>query len=302
MMKKLLFLTILVLTSMCTKEKDPDESGDDRLTVSGMIIDHECTNLAALPDAWIVKAKEDLHVAYGHTSHGSQITDGMTGLIEFRGEKYSWNNGGSGGALDLHDDAMPGDLGNPDRVAWETATRSYLTANSDVNVIMWSWCGQVSYSTEEQINQYLSLMSGLEEDFPDVTFVYMTGHLDGTGLTGNLHLRNEQIRDYCTSNKKILYDFADIESYDPDRNYYGDKKATDGCNYDFDGDGRTESSGDPALPSGGDRNWAIDWQNSHQVNVDWYNTPASHTQPLNGNLKAYAAWHMFARLAGWDGN
>lgn len=302
MKKKILFLSILVLACMCTKENDPIEGGDDQLTVKGMIIDHGCRDLSAIPDSWISKAKEDLHVAYGHTSHGSQITKGMTGLVEFKGDRYLWNNGGSGGALDLHDYAMPGDLGNPDRISWERSTRTYLAANRDVNVVMWSWCGQLSYSTEEQVNQYLTLMSGLEEDFPDVAFVYMTGHLDGTGLTGNLHLRNKQIRDYCVENKKILYDFADIESYDPEGKYYGDKKATDGCNYDYDGDGNTESSGDPALPSGGDRNWAIDWQNSHRLNTDWYNTSASHTQPLNGNLKAYAAWHLFARLAGWDGN
>lgn len=302
MKKGILFLSILVITCMCTKGKDPSESGDDQLTVNGMIIDHRCRDLSAIPDAWISKAKEDLHIAYGHTSHGSQITKGMTGLVEFMGNRYLWNNGGSGGALDLHDKAMPGDLGNPDRTSWERETRTYLAANSDVNVVMWSWCGQLSNSTEEQVNQYLTLMSGLEEDFPDVAFVYMTGHLDGTGLTGNLHLRNQQIRDYCVENKKILYDFADIESYDPDGNYYGDKKATDGCNYDYDGDGHTESSGDPALPAGGDRNWAVDWQNSHSLNTDWYNATVSHTQPLNGNLKAYAAWHLFARLAGWHGN
>jgi len=301
MKKSLLFLPILVIICMCAKEEDPSEGGNDHLTVNGMIVNHECRDLSAIPDAWITKAKEDLHIAYGHTSHGSQITKGMTGLVEFKGDRYKWNNGGSGGALDLHDYAMPGDLGNPDRTSWENATRTYLAANRDVNVVMWSWCGQLSSSTEEQVNQYLTLMSGLEEDFPDVAFVYMTGHLDGTGLTGKLHLRNEQIRDYCVKNKKILYDFADIESYDPDGKYYGDKKANDGCNYDYDGDGNTESSGNPALPSGGDRNWAIDWQNSHSLNIDWYNTSASHTQPLNGNLKAYAAWHMFARLAGWDG-
>ena len=70
-------------------------------------------------------------------------------------------------------------------------------------------------------------MSGLEKDYPYVRFVYMTGHTNGTGLSGNLHLRNQQIRDYCNANKKILYDFEDIESYDPDGKYFGDKNVTE---------------------------------------------------------------------------
>jgi hypothetical protein len=55
-----------------------------------------------------------------------------------------------------------------------------------VNVVIWSWCGQVSSATEADITTYLGLMSGLESDFPSVTFVSMTGHLDGTGLGGSL--------------------------------------------------------------------------------------------------------------------
>jgi hypothetical protein len=130
-------------------------------------------------------------------------------------------------------------------------------------------------------------MSGLEEDYPDVTFVYMTGHLDGTGVTGNLHIRNEQIRNHCITREKYLYDFADIESYDPDGNYYLDKNANDGCYYDSDRDGSL------------DANWAIDWQSSHAEGVDWYQCSSAHSQPLNANLKAYAAWHLWARIAGW---
>jgi len=82
-------------------------------------------------------------------------------------------------------------------------------------------------------------MNDLERDFPDVHFVYMTGHLDGTGLTGNLHLRNEQIRNYCRENKKILYDFADIECYNPDGTYFGSRKPDDACAYDTNNDGFT---------------------------------------------------------------
>jgi len=296
-MKRLMFFMIAFVMSFgsCDKHNDP-------IIHDNMIIDHTCIDLDAIPSTWIDKAKADLHIAYGHTSHGSQVSGGMTGLVSFKGSVYSWNDGGTGGALDMQDYAIAGDLGNPDRTTWEARTRTYLADNPDVNVIMWSWCGQVSSASEADINTYLSLMTGLEEDFPDVTFVYMTGHLDGSGLTGNLHLRNEQIRNYCRSNKKVLFDFAEIECYDPDGVYYGDKKPNDGCNYDFDGDGATESSGDPSLPTGGDRNWAIDWQNSHTQGTEWFACSSAHSQPLNANMKAYAAWHLWARIAGWDGN
>jgi uncharacterized repeat protein (TIGR01451 family) len=174
--------------------------------------------------------------------------------------------------------------------------------NPDVNVIIWSWCGQASGRTEQSmIDTYLAPMTQLELDYPGVTFVYMTGHADGTGETGNLHLRNQQIRDYCVANNKVLYDFYNIELYDPDRNYYGDRYATDGCNYDYNNSGGTTQTGDPALPTNGDRNWAIDWRDAHTQNADWYSCSCAHSQNLNCNQKAYAAWWLWARLAGWPG-
>ena len=132
-------------------------------------------------------------------------------------------------------------------------------------------------------------MNQLESDFPNVKFVYMTGHLDGSGLTGNLHLRNEQIRNYCINNDKILFDFADIECYDPDGNYFGDKNPNDNCDYDSDGNGAR------------DKNWATEWQNLHTEGEDWYQCSSAHSQALNANQKAYAAWWLWASLAGWDG-
>lgn len=272
-----------------TPEPDPDPDPDPDPVAADLIIDHRCRKLDSIPAEWITKAKQTLHIAYSHTSHGSQLTEGMSGLVTFKGASYSWNNGGIGGALDLHDYAISGDLGNPDRTTWATGTRSYLAANPDVNVIIWSWCGQVSTATAAEINTYLTLMAALETDYPSVKFVYMTGHLDGSGLTGNLHLRNEQIRNYCKTNKKILYDFADIESYNPDGLYFGNKLATDNCDYDSDGNGLADS------------NWATQWQSAHTQGVDWYSCSAAHSQPLNGNLKAYAAWWLWARLAGWNG-
>jgi len=256
------------------------------------VVDHNCTDITQIPEAAINTAKANLHIAYGHTSHGSQLTSGMAGLVAFA------NGGGQGLTLphnifayNLHDYAMGGDCGYYPQ--WVNNTRDYLDnpAHSDTNVIIWSWCGQVSGITEQaMIDHYLAPMTQLEIDYPNVTFIYMTGHSDGSGETGNLHLRNQQIRAYCVANNKILYDFYNIELYNPDGIYFGDKRVNDGCNYDSNGDGSR------------DANWASAWQNTHTEDTDWYDCASAHSQPLNANRKAYAAWWLWARIAGWDGN
>ncbi|MCP4712448.1 MAG: DNRLRE domain-containing protein [Planctomycetes bacterium] len=266
-----------------------------------IIVDHTCTDLTQIPQSAIEAAKANLVIAYGHTSHGSQLTTGMDDLVDFINgggldlsmpqDIFDFNSTGTGGALQLRDTPFSGanDLGSPNFTAWETATRNYLDAHHEVNVIIWSWCGQASWASETDIDTYINLMEGLIEDYQNVQFVFMTGHLDGTGATGNLNIRNQQIRDHCIANNRILYDFADIESYDPNAlTHYMPLLADDNCDYDSDGN------------SSRDRNWAIDWQNSHTIDVDWYDCTSAHSRPLNANRKAYAAWWLWAQLAGWN--
>ncbi len=257
------------------------------LSAGEILINHKSTKLSKIPKSAIKRAKKKLHIAYGHTSHGSQLITGMKGLAKFKGNLYAFNNGGKNGALDIRDRAFSKsrhDLGHKGDIKWANLTRKYLNdkVNKDINVVIWSWCGGCSDNTEKGMAKYLSEMTKLENEFPKVKFVYMTGHLDGSGEKGNLHQRNEQIRKYCKLHKKILYDFADIESYDPDGNYYLDKGANDNCDY--------------RAKSGKKKNWARDWQKSHTKNKDWFECKAAHSQPLNANLKAYACWWLWAKL------
>ncbi|MBU0996151.1 MAG: DNRLRE domain-containing protein [Proteobacteria bacterium] len=247
-----------------------------------LIIDHTCTDINDMPDSWVQEAKARFRIAYGHTSHGSQLVSGMT-VLRNTSSLYDFNSTGTNGALSLQDSTPSGDLGSPNRTEWAARTRTLLSSPSNNrNMIMWSWCGQVSNATEEDIATYLSLMNGLEADYPDVTFVYMTGHLDGTGETGNLNVRNNQIRTFCIQNNKVLFDFADIESYDPDGNYFLDKRANDNCDY-YDGSAQ--------------KNWAQEWciQNPGECP----SCSCAHSQSLNCDRKGRAFWYMLAKLSGW---
>jgi hypothetical protein len=249
-----------------------------------IIIDHRCTNVAKVPTKYLEQAKTKLRVAYGHTSHGSQLVSGMEALQNANQKLFAFGRHNQG--LSLIDRTPKGDLGNPDRTTWAERTREFLNGSGkDRNVILWSWCGQVSNATPEDIETYLKLMSKLEKEFPEVTFVYMTGHLDGSGKKGNLHQRNQQIRDYCRQNRKVLFDFADIESYDPDgKTNYMELNARDTCDYRRDKERR---------------NWATDWLAANPQHNFALPASAAHTNPLNGALKGNAFWWMMAKLAGW---
>jgi len=251
-----------------------------------IVADHTCTDQSKVPACWIEQAKAQFRLSYGHTSHGSQIISGLNVIKYPAGSLYWWDHDGTSGGLSLHDYTPSGDLGNPDRTTWATRTRDMLEASgNDRNVVMWSWCGQAD-TTPENMQVYLDLMSDLEADYTDVTFVYMTGHLNGGGETGDLHLRNNQIRDHCIANNAVLFDFADIESYDPDGNEYLSLDADDNCDY-WDG--------------GIERNWADQWCAANPASELCATCSCAHSKALNCNLKARAFWWMMARLAGWDG-
>ena len=80
---------------------------------TAIIANHNSAKLSIIPTNWIDSAKANLHIAYGHSSHGSQLITGMDGLENWKGSQYAFNEGGSNGALDIDDYAFSGasDLG-----------------------------------------------------------------------------------------------------------------------------------------------------------------------------------------------
>jgi hypothetical protein len=241
-----------------------------------LIVNHANTGISAVPDEYVTTAKTMFKIAYGHTSHGSQIVTGM-GVLEGQDSLFSYRADGSGESLYLNEGLLSGDLGGD----WETQTRNLLNDNTNgINMVMWSWCGQLSAMSSTEVNGYLNGMDALEKDFPGVTFVYMTGHLDGSGESGQLNLNNEAIRAFAKKYNKVLFDFADIESYNPTGSYFLDLNANDNNDYD-----------------GG--NWAQNWCAANADSPLCATNSCAHSQPLNCNLKARAFWWMMARLAGW---
>jgi hypothetical protein len=283
----------------------------------GMVFGHNqahLEDLKSIPLEWIDSAKAKLQIVYWRTSHGGQVLGGINVMDAFMGGNgiYAREAEKKDGALYLQSHFA--DLSAREDT-WPQTTRDFLDdpANQEINVIMWSWCQILGHDGDEDPG-YCSKMDSLIAEYGPggtkitsgdrtvpVQFVFMTGHVNGQGEEGRTNQINTYIRNHCIANNRILYNFADIESWDPDDNYFLDDYVDDSCDYLVNG----ERTG----------NWAEEWivgkvkmdgeddvTHNEPNGGDWYQCSAEHSHPVNANMKAYAAWYMFARMSGWEGD
>ncbi len=211
-----------------------------------------------------IMAKYDMY--YRHTSHGSQV---RTGVYKIAIEE---------GFPDFDDNiyATSDHVGEHGDTTWAPYFRSYLDSHPGCNLASISWCWEHLYYTEAETQIYLDKMNELEQAYPNVTFVYQTGRRYYPSSDPELNHRrhNNQIRQYCLDNNKVLFDFADIESYDPDGNYYANDG--DGCD------------------------WCSDWCAITENDCS-NDCSCAHSHCFNCWQKGRAWWVMLAVLEGWTG-
>ena len=267
----LIFFVFLLFFQCQTDDSNDQNNGS---VSTGFIIDHNCTDLSKVPDEWIDKAKELWKIHYAHTSHGEQITVGLSRLSD-ENSKYRFFSADCSMPIELNglrlmDGQYIQQYGycetyiTPD-LYWESdfgvnITRWVLN-NIDANSSLWAWCSQLDYYSESEVNQYLERMNQLESEFPGVTFIYMTGNAQS--VENNRYQRNIQIREFCKNNNKVLFDFEDLDCW-----YNGEQYLEGG------------------IPC---------------EHPQYHGDQAGHTTFESCRNKAGAFWWMLARMAGWDG-
>lgn len=278
----LLALAVVLLLSVSSSSTTPNQACSEKTLADwpgGLIVDHTCIDLASIPDEWIDSAQANVRIHYAHTSHGGQITIGLD-RIESSDAKYSQARGSGTlpteeGALCILDGNPPESYITPD-LYWESTSGVELTQNTidnnpTITVSLWSWCTQLNGYDTTQVQDYLDTMTSLEDANPDVTFVYMTCNAQAASSSGyNRWVNNEMIRDYCETNNKVLFDFADLDSWSGGvQNTY--EHIVDETTYD--------------IPL---------------EHPDFNGDEAGHTTYTSCEQKGRAFWWLVASLAGWN--
>lgn len=165
---------------------------------------------------------------FSHASVGADMIGGMDALHAADPDRFplTATSAGSGSAI-LPPPARTeagtiyeAHRGNPGWAAkfqlFEAAVREGGWHQPAVDVAMDKLC---YIDPTADVSVYLTMMEGLERDFPQTRFIYVTLPLRaGSGANASNMLAttyNEAVRAHCADSDRILLDVADIECHDP---------------------------------------------------------------------------------------
>jgi len=252
---------------------------------TALIIDHTAIEeFDQIPEEYIT---DIYNIKFHHSgrSHSRQINEGLK-LLELSDSRYN---------VGINEYAW--DIQNPEWSIENNALKftwihsylpdysTYVSRLADANYSMFTWCGEGTADTWEQtFNDYITIMENLEQQHPDTTFIYTTMNAEANcwqnqGL--NRHNFNERIRQYVRDNDKILFDFADIESYGSDNII--NTLTCNSTNILFRDDEYNVANGCPGREECGPT------------------CQLTHSNNPNCERKGKAIWYMLARLSDWDG-
>jgi hypothetical protein len=243
---------------------------------NGIFIDYRHVNAATIPQTWLDQARS-LDTFFAHMSVGDNILDGMADLQAQNPTRYTIAVY-SGGAdwFVSNSGILHRPLGSNYQPLTKIGTFDNYIRNGGyhiANVAMMKFCpgdlrpDYVTITGQEIWDAYRPMMAALEQDYPNVTFVWWTFPLSSVTAGGGLGnderaVFNAAVRGYCAANGCVLFDIADIQSHDP--------------------------SGNPVVDS-----------NGYEAMWDGYTSDGGHLNETGRQRVANAMWHLLARIAGW---
>ena len=298
-------------------DASPDNNDTDN---HNLIADHTVSKesvLRRIPEAAITAAKENLIILYNGTSHSTQVLNGMRGLEQYKSgddDRFALSMNAdtpSPTALDIRYNYIGGDhldndaIGESGYPQYYDSTVRYLDEHEEVNVVVWGWHNSDGHDVQIYLDAFDALIDLYRAggtrgrtEANDVTFVFMSGRAFGNAgddpdAVNSPFVNAEKIREHCIAGGYLMIDYWRQDVYHYETNEY---------------DPYVDSDANPLH---------YDYVTTHTLGEDWFESRnfitgdveyAAHTdenpdylQHLTGNIRAYGAWWVWARAAGWDG-
>jgi hypothetical protein len=241
-----------------------------------VIVDHTCVDATKIPKTHL-DAVRTLDLFFCHASVGMGMMSGLRSLARTDPVRYTLTQAGLGAPATwfdanngIIDDGGWGGMGGNGNPLGKIKGFEELIKNKGygarADVAFMKFC-YLDFGPQTNVTAvwtaYRDTFLSLEAAYPKVTFVRVTAALNALGTEGNKRAEfNKSLRDYCRSQRKVLFDLAAIESHDPDGHLARD------------------DHGNETIYAG-------------------YTDDNGHLSSVGRERMAKALWWLFARVAGW---